>query len=1277
MRKNYFFLLFGLAFLFNVGSANAQLVGTNCYLQGRYLEIGMNNNASFGTCSGIPPTYHPHTPGTGNLAEVYDWGKDGWATGTPPFMGDYTYPGSPFEGWELQIGGGRVQAFQNCAGTMTASVGGMTMTGNLTAYSNVGGRALGTWTGTATSGGATLAIRQVTRIDTLGSAVVVTTVLRNTSGVTAPNVYYMRSCDPDNAQSWSALGGGFPTVNRIVHQNEDARHRVLVKSYDQVLTEPKSYMGLGTKDCRAKSFIYTSWWLSSAVDLSTVWGGTYGPPGTGAQYTLGACLPVSCTPQDIAIGLVYNIGNIAAGDSAIVSYAYIFNGDAVGIDEAFPDPQIVLNGVPRPVVPVPFPNRDTFDVCAYPGMTSLPVDILNAEDKSWSWSKWTWSPGVGLSSTTGAHVTITTTALPPIITYTIVGTDSAHGMSSCLNKVFYLTILTCNGAESNSPCVGDTLWLNAPGDSVGATYQWFGPAPSTTIFATTQKAFIFPATAAHNGTFSVIKTKAGVPDTSITIVTIRHKPTVWASSNSPLCLGTGNTLLLTTVVDSPGVTYSWSKVPPSFSSTLANPTIPSFALSDTGIYRVIVTSVFGCKDTDQTLVTLVPPPAPPTVVAVTPYCQNDVFVPFTITGVVPGGIVLWYPSATGGVGSAVTPTVNTSIAGVNKFYFSQKVGSCEGLRDSITVVVNPLPAPIVGPSELCQYFSITKTNPTPGGVWSSSNPSIASIGVATGVVNGLLGGTVTISYTLPTTCRRTTVVTVHPKPAPPTFAVHRECQYVLGHAAAATGTSLTWYGLGVTAGSPVPPIPNTDTTPGVYNYYVTQTSPFGCVSDSALYPVRIYPEPTPPVVTDTTYCQKFQAPPLTAKGSNLLWYTSATSTPGSATAPIPSTATPGVTTYYVTQTVDQCESPRAGLTVTVLYLPDFKITPDRPWICQFDSMGFKYTGPSLVDPDYTWTLPIGASFAAGSDPKSTNVTIKFDTAWGQHYVYLMASNYKGRCATIDTVNIKVVPAPSTHMYHNPDVCLGDTITLALSDRSANAYKYTWTIDGVPMSASPIIDIITASSNSGGPFVISWHDSGRHILRIQGATVEGCKSQITADTVNVHINPDPTFTYAAPDKLCLEDSIHFWAIKKDYNCVYKWEPEHSFVNNGKPDIWGKAEQLRSMISLTVTDPFGCRATYTKQINTEPCCSVQFPNAFTPNGDDRNDHYRPIFQGYHRFHIFRVTNRWGQTVFETTNTNPYWDGTFNGLPQDMGVYFYYLKYDCGGKVMETKGDLTLIR
>lgn len=690
-------LLFLLMLISFAGKISAQMVGTNCYLQGRYLEIGMCPNGAFGTCNpqgAIPAGYHPHTgatpgPSGTNLAEVYDWGKDGWAVGTPPFMGDYTYPGSPFEGWELQIGAGRVQAFQSCTGFMTAA-GGMTMTGAHSGYTNIGGSARGVWTGTGTMAGATLSIRQETRVDTLASAVVVTTLLRNTGGVVAPNVYYLRSCDPDNAQTWSSLGGGFPTVNRIVHQNEDARHRVLVKSYDNSLGESRSYMGLGTKDCRAKCFIYTSWSLGSTIDLSTVWNQTYGAAGTSVQYNLGACLPVGCTPQDIAIGLVYRIGNIAPGDSAVISYAYIFDGDA-GIDGAFPDPRLAINGMPRPVTAHPAPTYDTFDVCAVPGTTSINVDILNVIDKTWTWSRWTWAPSIGLATTTGVSNVINTSSLPPVITYTITGTDSAIGMTSCLNKVFYLTLITCNGAEANSPCEGDTLWLNAPGDSTAATYQWYGPAPSTSIFATSQRTFLYPAAASMNGVYHVIKTVFGVPDTSDVTVTIRHKPVVSASSNAPLCIGAANTLLLNAVTDSPVVSYSWSASPPSFTSTMSNPSIPGFDIVDTGLYTVIVQSAYGCKDTTSTYVTIIPPPPPPVVVAVTPYCKGDAFVPFTVTGVSAGATVRWYTAASGGTPSGTTPTINTSVPGVYTHWFSQIIGSCESFRDSVVVTVNPTP----------------------------------------------------------------------------------------------------------------------------------------------------------------------------------------------------------------------------------------------------------------------------------------------------------------------------------------------------------------------------------------------------------------------------------------------------------------------------------------------------------------------------------------------------------------------------------------------------------
>jgi uncharacterized repeat protein (TIGR01451 family) len=318
MKKYYLLLVSALICSFFALPAYSQMVGTNVFLKGQFLEVGINNNGSFGACGSagaIPTGYHPVLGG--QLASVYDIGHDGWTTGTPAFLGDYTYAGSPFEGWEIQVGSGRVQAFQNCPGTMTSSVGGLTVTGSNTGYTNTGGSAKGFWAGSALGG--QLLINKETKIDSAASNVLVSVTLRNTGSTPVPDVYYFRSCDPDISATSS-----FSTVNRIVYQSDS--NRALVES--SILGSPTHSLGLGARDSRARVLIYTSWWLSSSVDLATVWSGTFGPAGSAAQYTQGACLPVSCTPSDIAIGLVFNLGTIAPGDSVTFRYGYIYDGVA-------------------------------------------------------------------------------------------------------------------------------------------------------------------------------------------------------------------------------------------------------------------------------------------------------------------------------------------------------------------------------------------------------------------------------------------------------------------------------------------------------------------------------------------------------------------------------------------------------------------------------------------------------------------------------------------------------------------------------------------------------------------------------------------------------------------------------------------------------------------------------------------------------------------------------------------------------------------------------------
>lgn len=146
------------------------------------------------------------------------------------------------------------------------------------------------------------------------------------------------------------------------------------------------------------------------------------------------------------------------------------------------------------------------------------------------------------------------------------------------------------------------------------------------------------------------------------------------------------------------------------------------------------------------------------------------------------------------------------------------------------------------------------------------------------------------------------------------------CQGAAAVPLTATGTNLLWYTTATGGtGSPTAPTPST-TTVGSTTYYVSQT--IGCESPRTAIVVNVtVSTPSPIVITPVTYCRNSVATPLTATGTNLLWYTTATGGTGSPTAPTPSTATAGTTTFYVSQTQSCGESPRVAITVVITPTP--------------------------------------------------------------------------------------------------------------------------------------------------------------------------------------------------------------------------------------------------------------------------------------------------------------------------------------------------------------------
>ena len=91
-------------------------------------------------------------------------------------------------------------------------------------------------------------------------------------------------------------------------------------------------------------------------------------------------------------------------------------------------------------------------------------------------------------------------------------------------------------------------------------------------------------------------------------------------------------------------------------------------------------------------------------------------------------------------------------------------------------------------------------------------------------------------------------------------------------------------------------------------------------------------------------------------------------------------------------------------------------------------------------------------------------------------------------------------------------------------------------------------------------------------------------------------------------------------------------------------------------------------------------IMIPNAFTPNGDGRNDIFKLVNTTNERLVDFRVFNRWGTILYRSGNEDVTqgWDGNYKGQPQPTGVYGYLIRIAYPDGNIETyKGTVTLIR
>jgi Glycine rich protein/GEVED domain/Secretion system C-terminal sorting domain len=187
----------------------------------------------------------------------------------------------------------------------------------------------------------------------------------------------------------------------------------------------------------------------------------------------------------------------------------------------------------------------------------------------------------------------------------------------------------------------------------------------------------------------------------------------------------------------------------------------------------------------------------------------------------------------GGATNAVyTPTVTT----VGSMYYVCRVTcAISGLASNTNpqvLTLNPPPTPLTGTPTICTGLNQTYVSTPSGGVWTSSNPALASVGSGTGIASGIAAGTPTITYTLPVTgCYATLPITVNANPTailPPSIVVCKGQTIGLS----STPSGGTWTGLPPTVGT-VTSLAGVLTGVNAGTGNVSYTLPTGCFVSSS------------------------------------------------------------------------------------------------------------------------------------------------------------------------------------------------------------------------------------------------------------------------------------------------------------------------------------------------------------------------------------------------------------------------------------------------------------
>ncbi len=359
---------------------------------------------------------------------------------------------------------------------------------------------------------------------------------------------------------------------------------------------------------------------------------------------------------------------------------------------------------------------------------------------------------------------------------------------------------------------------------------------------------------------------------------------------------------------------------------------------------------------------------------------------------------------------------------------------------------------------------------------------------------------------------------------------------------------------------------------------------------------------------------------------------------------------PAVTTIYRTRLdIDGCIN-NDSVRVRVVDFVTLRANKDTT-ICQGDAAQLGATSDGLR---FSWT----ASPAAPIDKPTIINPVATSTTTTTNYTIRATI---GGCNAEDVLTVTTVPYPLVNAGPAVTICFNASAQL---NASTDGTSFTWSSPSLLSNPNILNPIATPPRTRD--FVLTAVKEG-----------SGCPKP-SSDTVTVTVLPKIVLRLADDTAVVSGQPL---LLNAEGAVTYLWTPTTGFLggNDGSPVtiIPDGIDSIR--YKVYGYNEIGCVDSTTilvRVFKTSP--SIFIPSGFTPNGDGKNDVFRPIAAGIAKIEYFRVFNRWGQLVFSTSINGQGWDGRIGGKDQSTNTYVWIVKaIDYLGRPYFRKGTVTLIR